>query len=271
MNLKASAVLLPILFICLSILSTKTAFAQAQSNIVTRINGRTDKQWISRSFTPHLTIDARTRRPGKVSFQRAPGANINTGVLLSSVTVAVAPRIELGSMPVFYALKEHRYNYNVKWNFWKGDLIDWSFGYSQFSSEVRIEDDVESKALKFDNSASQIAFNLHPKWTRFIFSASYSGALTRITGDKLIELYTTRQISDFACDLSYPVSRRLDVTVGAGSLRETGFSAYEDRKFGFGASTGVYFPNGFISKVALGTHYVPSIGQFQTLLGLSFL
>lgn len=260
-------------FTCLSILLTVSAHAKQSTKLSNQLRKENDRPEV-RTFTPHLTIDSRTRPVGKVSLQRAPGANINTGMLMSSLTVGVIPRIELGTMPLFYTSKEHRYNYNLKWNFWRGDFIDWSFGYSIFNSRLAPSEDSESlqdEKLRFENSAAQISFNLHPKWTRFSLSASYTGALTRVTGDSLVQLYTTRQISDFACDISYPVARRLDLTVGGGTLRELGFSAYEERKFGFGTSTGIYFPRGFVSKLSVGGHYVPSTGRMQALLGINFM
>lgn len=233
MPIAATSVLKIFLFTCLSILLTEFAHASEASSLIRRLRGENENPIESRTFTPHLTIDSRTRPIGKVSLQRAPGANINTGMLLSSFVVAVAPRIELGTMPVFYTDDIHRYNINVKWNFWRDDLIDWAFGYS--------------------------------------LSAAYTVALTKITGDEALAPYATRQVSDFACDLSYPVGRRVDLTVGGGTIRELGFTAYEDRKFGFGPSTGIYFPQGFVSKLTIGGHYIPSTGKTQALLGIKFL
>ncbi|RYZ70979.1 MAG: hypothetical protein EOP05_12565 [Proteobacteria bacterium] len=226
-----------------------------------------------RNFTPHLTLDSRTRDAGKVSFQRAPGANINTGFFLSSFTVAVTNRVEVGTMPIFYTQGVHRYNYNVKVNVWRSSLIDWALGYSQFSSKLAQdpESTYDYSKLKLENTAAQISFNLHPEFTRFILSCSYIGALTQITGNDMFKRYSSRAIQDLTFDLSYPVARRIDVTVGGGSVREIGFSAYEERRFGFGASTGIYFPKQFISKVALGSHYTPETRSFQTLFGLQFL
>ena len=273
MPIAATSVLKIFLFTCLSILLTEFAHASEGSSLIRRLRGENENPIESRTFTPHLTIDSRTRPIGKVSLQRAPGANINTGMLLSSFVVAVAPRIELGTMPVFYTDDIHRYNINVKWNFWRDDLIDWAFGYSLFDSRLtRDESDIEQgRNLSLKNSASQISFNFHPQWTRFSLSAAYTVALTKITGDEALAPYATRQVSDFACDLSYPVGRRVDLTVGGGTIRELGFTAYEDRKFGFGPSTGIYFPQGFVSKLTIGGHYIPSTGKTQALLGIKFL
>ena len=221
------------------------------------------------SFTPHLTIDAKTREPGKVSFEPGPGSNINTNVLASSFVVAVYHRVELGTVPLFYVAGTKQSNYSAKVNFWRGAAADWSIGASVMEFDLGVLPGFAND-LKFQTTTLQLANNLRPSWTRWSFGFADTVSVSRITGDPLIQALTIRTANDLAVDASYPLARSLDMTLGLGSMRDEGYTAYEEAHLGGGVSFAWFRPGHFFSKPGVGVNFVPALQSWKFLFSTEF-
>ena len=226
-------------------------------------------------FTPHITAEAVTRPKGKFAVQRAVGANLNTHMLFSSTTYAILNRVEIGTTLMHYFIENHRYNFNIKYNFYRGKEFFWSFGYSLTNYKVDtigdgsgppIDEDIELEYM-----ALQLLFNYIPINSRFKFSVNFNildATLHNWDGDdgELLLGLT----SELGVDISYSFDEPYDLTFGFGWLREAGMSALEERAFGFGASVRWYRPEKLFSSPTIGVHYTPQNGQIEPLFSTTF-
>ncbi|MCO5114643.1 MAG: hypothetical protein M9899_10790 [Bdellovibrionaceae bacterium] len=226
-------------------------------------------------FTPHITAEAVTRPKGKFAVQRAVGANLKTHALFSSTTYAVLNRIEIGTILTYYFLENHRYNFNIKYNFYRGKEFFWSLGYSLTNYKVETVDDGSStstyEGVDLEFMALQFLFNYIPQHSRFKFAANLNildAILHNWDGtDRKMLLGLT---SELGVDISYSFDEPYDLTFGFGWLREAGMSALEERAFGFGASVRWYRPEKLFSSPTIGVHYTPQNGQIEPLFSTTF-
>lgn len=223
-------------------------------------------------FTPHITAEAVTRPKGKMAFQRAVGANLNTSLFLSAFTYAVAKRWEIGTVLLFYLIPEHRYNFSVKYNFYRGDEFFWSLGLSSFSSRLGKEpnEPPPPKGVTLGITSLQLLLNYVPKGSRYKFGVNYNSISTDLVGlNGDDSSYLLGLEDEFGIDVSYNFRSPLDLTFGLGWLRQNGVSALEQVEFGFGSSIRWYRPEKFFSSPTTGLHYSPKSGSIEFLLSSS--
>lgn len=224
-------------------------------------------------FTPHITAEAVTRPKGKFAVQRAVGANLNTHLLLSSTTYSVLDRLEVGTTILQFFDKEHRHNYNLKYNFYRGEQYFWSVGYNTSSYDIKIKE----PGVLYDDDATltlssmQILLNYIPLNSNFRFGMNLNLVYAGIDGwdgdDGILLLGTTAELG---VDISYSFKEPYDLTFGLGWLRESGVTALEKRAFGFGSSLRWYRPKAFLSSPTAGIHYTPSSDTVSFLFSTTF-
>lgn len=225
-------------------------------------------------FTPHISAEALTRKKGKFSFQRAVGANLNTSFFLSAFTYSVTNRLEFGTVLINYFVPEHKFNFNFKYNFWRGKEFFWSLGFSFFENKIEdqfLDPQYQGKGLRLGINAFQILVNYLPLNSNFKFGLNYNLVDTTILGlnDEDDELVIASE-DELGLDISYALKNRpLDVTLGLGWLRQSGVSSLEDVEFGFGSSVRWYRPKKFLSSPTTGLHYSPGSGSVEFLLSSS--
>lgn len=220
-----------------------------------------------RSFTPHITLIARTLDWGKVSLQRSTGANINTTFLLNSLMVTAVPRLEVGTAPLPYLFMQHRWNANAKLNFYRHENLDLSLAFA--SSQYRYVDIVYGP-VGFSILSAQFGMNIRPAQFPLWIGAMVARNTTYIEDDSRIVLGSYESTDEWGLDLSYPLFEVFDVTLGLGRLRNEGYSAYESTHFGWGATVAWYRPGRFFSKPALGFHYAAAAKKTQILFTTHF-
>jgi hypothetical protein len=223
-------------------------------------------------FTPHITAEAVTRPKGKMAFQRAVGANLNTSLFLSAFTYSVSKRLEIGTVLTYYLFSEHKFNINFKYNFYRGQEFFWSVGLSTFSSELIAEpgEPPPPKGVLLGITALQFLVNYMPLGSRYKFAANYNSVSTNLSGfEGDDETYEIGLANEFGLDVSYNFHAPFDLTVGLGWLRQDGVSALEEVEFGFGSSVRWYRPEKLFSSPTAGLHYSPESGSVEVLLSSS--
>ena len=222
-------------------------------------------------FTPHITSEAWTQKQWGFNFRRAVGSNINTNVLLSSLTVALTNRFEIGTTPFFYLEEEHLGNISLKYNFWRTKCYLWSVGFN--AGGYKLEDE-EGNALEEELRlfSLQLLLNYLPDWTDLKFGVNLNFVEAYISNLNGVEENTLGLDAkwEFGVDMSAPFRKDYEFTLGFGWLRESGITALEEVEFGFGISGRWYRPNKFISSPTLGLHYSPASSNIAFLISTSF-
>jgi hypothetical protein len=222
-------------------------------------------------FTPHITAEAWTHNQWGVSLQRSVGSNLNTDFLLSSLSLALTDRFEIGTSPVFYFLETHIINVSAKYNFWRAKHFLWSLGLNV--SNFNIEDENgEILEEQLDLVSLQLLMNYIPSWTDFKFGVNLNFVEASISNLQNVDEDTLILGAEweFGVDISKPIKEQFEITLGLGWLRESGITALEAVEFGFGLSVRMYRPNKFISTPTLGLHYSPDSEDFAFLISTSF-
>jgi len=222
-------------------------------------------------FNAVTTAPARTLPKWKVAFQRSPGANINTTLLANSLSLGVLPRLEVGTAPVFFLSPQHRYNFNFKVNFWKGDWIDWGYAYSETRFRMNLQTFYGEENPDLIMHTSSLLVNLHPDAWPFqasLFVANSCGYID--AKDAFVFIYTFQCREEAGIDVQIPVRDRSWLTLGHATLREAGLSPYESTALGWGAALSTYRPGEFFSRPSVGLYYVPATGSTMALLSTTF-
>lgn len=270
----ALLILMPILYAILARAETYVSPSKNNSpknyNIPTR---ETPREVRAYRFTPHITAEARTREKGKFSFQRAVGANLNTNLLLASLTYSIHDRLEIGAVIANYFVGNHIANINLKYNFYRTRDFYWSVGMSSSQSKLNNEDsDPDLDNVKIALAAVQILLNYLPEGSRFKFGMNVNLVNTSLVGigGKEADFYEIGAAEELGFDVSHEFHDTLEITTGGGWLRESGLTALEDIEFGVGGSVRWYRPDQFISSPTFGLHFTPSNNSFELLVSTSF-
>lgn len=223
-------------------------------------------------FNPVATSNSRTLGQWKVAFQRNPGANLNSNILVNSLSLGVSERFEVGVVPIFYGMESHKSNFNLKYNFWRGEDADWALNLSEtrFITEIK---DVDGNMEKPDLILTTVGLstNFHPDYMDSVVSAFISQSCGRINSKNgLVLVYSMKCTAEYGFDWQIPVKDRQWVTLGWAQLRQTGFSAYEPLQSGFGAAYSVRFPGALISRPSVGVYYTPDDGNMAALVSTTF-
>jgi hypothetical protein len=223
-------------------------------------------------FNPVATSNSRTLGQWQVAFQRNPGANLNSNLLVNSLSVGLSLRFDVGVVPIFYGMEAHKSNYNAKYNFWRGEDADWALNVSEtrFRTELK---DVNGNIEKPDLILTTVGLstNYHPDYLDSIVSAFAANSCGRIDSkDAMVLVYSIKCTTEYGMDWQIPVKDRQWVTLGWGQLRQTGFSAYEELQTGFGTAYSMRFPGALVSRPSLGVYYTPEGGNVSALISTTF-
>ena len=251
-----------LLLILLLILFSLRSLAEAPKDTLESLRKQT--------LTPHITVATKTGEQWDVNLQRTVGANLNTNLLLSSLTLAVYTRVEIGTVPLFYLIPEHNFNFSIKYNFWRTKHFIWSVGSSflDFALDTaELPPPYTNREASLFLQSHQLALNYFPEWTRLKFGLSYTNIQSSITGlnDTIRDLSAEDQ-NEAGMDITYSFNDPIDVTFGFGGLREAGISASEKVRFGFGSSIRWYRPEKLFSTPTIGIQYTPETGSVQFLV-----
>jgi hypothetical protein len=214
-----------------------------------------------KDLAAHITTDAKTGHVGQVSLSRSPGTNLNSNLLLSSLSVVIYERVSVGTIPILYIADNHRLNITLKYSFWQGEEWSWALAsqYALYRARGKLEDPpYDPYYIEVNAYSLQLVVNYLPKGSRWGFGYS----LNQIFTDAAISSSTIaenehKHVAEPGMDISYAWNSVIDTTVGLGLLRNDGLTAYESTAFGFGASLRWKRPGAFLSAPQVGIHYTP--------------
>lgn len=209
----------------------------------------------------HITTNAKTGSVGQVSLSRSPGTNLNSNLLLSSLSVVVYDRVSVGTIPILYLVENHRLNLTLKYSFWEGE--EWSWALASQYALYRIRGKLNTPPndpyyIEVNAYSLQLVLNYLPQGSRWAFGYSLNHIFTdaAIASNSISES-EHKHVAEPGVDISYSWSEHLDSTLGFGWLRNDGLTAYESTAFGFGTSLRWKRPGAFLSAPQVGIHYTP--------------
>lgn len=221
-------------------------------------------------FTPHITAEAWTGKQWSVSLQRSVGSNLNTNFLLSSLSLSVTNRLEVGTSPTLYVLEDHMVNLSLKYNFWRTTVYLWSIGFNTSAFKLR-DGDGNQLEESLNLLSFQILLNYLPQWTNFKFGVNLNFAEAIVDSPNPgVDEFSLDEKWEFGVDITKPFHGNKEVTLGMGWLRESGFSALEKVEFGLGVSFRLYRPGKFISSPTVGVHSSVDGENVSFLVSTSF-
>jgi hypothetical protein len=223
-------------------------------------------------FNPLVSVSARTLPPGRVGFQKAGGANVNSSMLTNALSVGLLSRFEMGVVPMFYITAPGSTNFTGKVNLYKGEEVDWAFSFSQtnFKSEIKEKDKVvESPDLVL--KSFQLGMNFHPDSQDFIVSPF----LTNVCG-YLDSTLSSTYVKSLKCELEWGLDYQWRLkekewlTFAYGHLRDSGLSPYESMSSGAGVAWSQFRPSEILSRPSIGIYYAPKNGEVLYLVSTTF-
>ncbi len=224
-------------------------------------------------FNPVVSTSARTLPQWQFGYQRAGGANVNSHMLTNALSMGIFPRLEIGTVPMFYATASGSRNYTVKGNFYRGDNFDWaaSFTETRFRSEVKQEGKVVERPDLVLRS-TQLGFNYRPDWNE---NVTMSPFMTQVCGhidstNGLVFVYSLKCEAEYGLDIQYQIKDREWITFAYGHLREAGMSPYEQMNTGVGVAWSQLRPKEMFSRPSVGVYYTPDTQDTLFLLSTTF-
>ncbi|MGZ3694392.1 MAG: hypothetical protein ACXWQO_09425 [Bdellovibrionota bacterium] len=222
-------------------------------------------------FYPHLSTPAATMGNGNLAFQAFPGSNGLQSFLFNALDIGLSSRLELGTTPLFWVIKEHRYNYNAKLNFLKLENLHLAVGYSKFAfrtgdgappGTVAVIANYELSYLMgaadlFLSDAIALGFHVaKPKLT-----STYAALIDANNENRKLEWFV---------DLALRVSEHVAFTPGFGVLRLETLNPSSAVPMGYGSTlTWIRSRTGSLGRISVGYHLMPSIHENRFLFSFS--
>jgi hypothetical protein len=207
---------------------------------------------------------------GQISLSRSPGTNLNSNLLLSSLSIVIFDRVALGTIPIFYFADNHRFNLTLKYSFWQGQEWSWALAsqYALYRARGSLTDPpYDPYYIEINAYSLQLVLNYLPRGSRWAFGYSINYIFTDAAiASNTVSDSEHKHIAEPGADVSYAWNSSVDSTVGIGWLRDKGITAYESTAFGFGTSLRWKRPGSFFSAPQIGVHYTPKTDNVLYLL-----
>ncbi|MGE3611107.1 MAG: hypothetical protein AB7I27_16065 [Bacteriovoracaceae bacterium] len=222
-------------------------------------------------FHPVTSIKSRTIKKGTIAFNRSPLGNINSTFLVNTLNYGAFSRFEIGTAPLFYTSKDHKYNYVLKLNFWKSDWIDWSLAYGETRFRTHITyTNGEKENPDMILESSQLALNLHPPEKKYSIGLFYTFITGQINSKNIFVLASSLKYQrEYGMDIQYQVKENQWLTLGLANLRDTGISPYENTSNGVGGAYTWFREKQLLSRPSVGI-YQSFKGEVQLLFATTF-
>ena len=228
-------------------------------------------------FASHISTPASTIPSWSWAFQIFPGANGMNSMVANSLSLGLFNRLEIGTVPVLYAYKYHRSNFNIKYNFYKGEKWVWAAGFSTFrfkfpnGFEVTEKDGTVTYVDQFDFNVFGLALNRYFSGTPFSLGCNFNVISFKTKSDVVNkqlenEKFPLEWIVDFATDMN-PII----VTIGMGQTRANFFDDANRRSlpFGMGATVTYLRQSNWFHRLSLGYHHLFTDHKGSVLLSFS--
>ena len=223
-------------------------------------------------FNPVVSVSARTLPPGRVGFQKAGGANVNSGMLANALSVGILPRFEIGVVPMFYASAPGSTNFTGKVNVYKGHEFDTALSYSQTSFKSEVKEDgqiVETPDMVL--RSFQLGVNFHPDEQDYIVSPFATNVCGFVDSTNTSTFRDSLKCEvEWGIDFQYRIKDQEWLTFAYGHLRESGLSPYETMHSGAGVAWSQFRRAEVFSRPSLGVYFTPNTGEMLYLVSTTF-
>ena len=220
-------------------------------------------------YYPHITINSTTLKPGQVSFQTTPGGSITSTFLINSLSVGVLQRLEIGTIPIFYLNNQHKYNFNLKWNYYKSKTFRASLGYTRILFDLSKGDfqGFQNPPTEYTLTYFSFSFNYLFEMINLQIGFTFNRAASYANNSAFI--YTYKAGDEWAFDIGTEVSENYRLSFGVGE-HQTEIIPTENNLFGIGATVTRQKLNNYLSNLGLGLHYIVEDKSFLYLLSANF-
>lgn len=232
-----------------------------------------DKEIVA-PFYYHITTPARTLSPGDFAYEPFPGVSGTSLFLYNSLSVGLTDWLQIGFVPLFAMLPDHRFNANFKVNVVKEKYFQMGIGYSHFSIRIQgdpyIQEENGSRTYqpRADLGFAFFAMNYRDPSSRYSWGLNYS-YLIPTSNSRLVEKVLREQTEkkhEWALDLSYEYKTNIYFTAGIGMLRAETFELQSPLSFGYGLSTTYLREAHWFPRITGGIHYSPSLDDLKLLI-----
>jgi hypothetical protein len=214
----------------------------------------------AREFHSHLVSDPETLKPGKLALENAPGASMSSSVIVSSLGIGLWNRFQLGTIPIFYTLKDHKYNYNIKYQFVRGEAFNVSLGYSRI--QFQFPDNYDYQLNFISLSASLLKLSEY-----FKVGLTYN----RASGySKKSLIYTYKTEDEWAIDIEEKGWDKIVPTFSLNKTYQKGSSLLGTTYLGSGVSVAYAYEWWKLKTPSLGINYLIDPKEFQFLFKVDF-
>jgi hypothetical protein len=151
----------------------------------------------------------------RLNFDKMPGGQSADSFIMNSLTLGLGDRFEIGVIPWVYMFGNNeviKYGVCLKYNFYKSDTIQISYGATQIKSQMKAEDDGQDQNLEYDfnyqrwNNYQTVSANYTPQSSRFNFGATlkYTEIVARaaVNGTYMVELEGSK--------VPYPINQKMN-------------------------------------------------------------
>jgi hypothetical protein len=116
-------------------------------------------------YHPHVTVKAKTLTPKTFALESTPGGSINNSFIISSLSLGLTDRLQVGSVPTMYLAKNAQYNFNFKYHLYRSEQFNSSIGLSRFkftleNYQEQIDFFINFISLSFNYTPSELAYSL---------------------------------------------------------------------------------------------------------------
>lgn len=224
------------------------------------------------NFTPHMISKATTLPQYKLALETTPGGRVGSNFLISSLSIGVLDRVQIGTIPIFYIIngENHKYNFNIKYNFFKSSNTSLAIGYT------RIKFKLDSKQFSsFQNPPTSYYINLTNLALNYLIpNSSYGLGFEYVIGTSYANnsaLVSSYEASDtWGLDIMKKINSKITISLGIGDSQTEIAPTDDSKSFGYGLSTLYIDQFHYFSNPSIGIHYFSDANKFLGLFTADF-
>ncbi|MDA9189547.1 hypothetical protein N9O57_01055 [bacterium] len=207
---------------------------------------------------PHIATSATTLSPGKLAFETTPGAGVGASLFASSLSVGITKRFQAGIVPIFFFIREHRFNINFKAKILERSNFKSTLGYTyiRFKFEGQEYIKINGDPLIVNMHIISPSLNYSFENTGYSLGLSYSHSfynMNRETGDLL-----NHSGYEWALDVSKVIYDNYVISFGLGEHQTNSLPSPNSEVFGIGLSFRWLRAHKFLSTPRIGAHFLKS-------------
>lgn len=223
-------------------------------------------------FSTHVTLPAKSLKPGKVAFRPAPGSDMAFSSFKSNtLAVGLPPRFEIGTIPNYWFESVTKFNVMAKAELYRHPefQVGWGINYGSARLNFGEQEDQELN-LKMKYYQTGLMANWLPANSRWKYGFNVGSYLAQFRLNNLPEKTIVKRNPNYYGDVGYRLSSQTQLTTGFSyaDFSQPG-NIISRNIWGFGASVGLTPRLPWLSLVSLGVHHYPETRHTRFLWQLA--